>query len=244
MLRYYWVSPNMPIHLEWSEIAIRLLCAIAAGGLIGFERGEHGRPAGLRTTILVSLAACLAMIETNLLLATAGKPPNSFVTLDLMRLPLGILSGMGFIGAGAILHRGNLVLGITTAATLWFITVLGLCFGGGQIALGFGGLSIGMVVIAGLKHVEWRVKQDRQGTLTVTTTANGPTEEDIRSSLTAQQYRIASCALVYIGAGESLELTCHVNWRGTARDTTVPAIVRTLAYRSGVVKVAWVPQEQ
>jgi putative Mg2+ transporter-C (MgtC) family protein len=53
----------MPIHLEWYNIVVRLLCTLAAGSLIGLDRGEHGRPVGLRTTILVSLAACLAMIQ-------------------------------------------------------------------------------------------------------------------------------------------------------------------------------------
>jgi putative Mg2+ transporter-C (MgtC) family protein len=119
----------MVINLQWSDIAIRLLCAILAAGLIDFNRGEDGHPAGLRTTILVALAACLAMLQVNLLLPTAGRPANSFVMNDLMRLPLGILSGMGFIGAGAIVRRDNFVGGITTAATVRFVTVIGLCFG-------------------------------------------------------------------------------------------------------------------
>src|ERR1700734_2828752 len=105
----------MPIHPQWTDIAIRLLCTIAAGFLIGFDRGEHGRPAGLRTIMLVALAACIAMLQANLLMATNGKQADSFVALDLMRLPLGILSGIGFIGAGAIVRRENMVLGVTTA---------------------------------------------------------------------------------------------------------------------------------
>jgi len=128
----------MPIHLGWSDIAARLALTILAGTLIGINRTERGRPAGLRTTLLVCLAASVAMIQANLLMATAGKTGDSFVTLDLMRLPLGILSGMGFIRAGAIVRRGNLVLGITTAATLWFVTVIGLCFRGWPITAGFG----------------------------------------------------------------------------------------------------------
>jgi len=84
----------MPIVLTWSDITIRLVCAFAAGALIGLNRSEHGRPAGLRTSILVCLAACVAMIQVNLLLPLAGRPSNSFVMNDLMRLPLGILSGM------------------------------------------------------------------------------------------------------------------------------------------------------
>ena len=69
--------------------------------------------------MLVALAAAISMIQVNLLLPSAGKPSDSFVMLDLMRLPLGVLSGMGFIGAGAIVRRNDLVQGVTTAATLW-----------------------------------------------------------------------------------------------------------------------------
>src|ERR1700733_6001968 len=134
----------MPTNLVWSEIAIRLLCTIVAGGLIGYNRGEHGRPAGLRTTMLVALAACLAMIQVNLLLPTAGRPANSFVMNDLMGLRQAILSGMGFICAGAIRRRHNFVGGIPPAATIWFVAVIGLCFGGGQIALGAVGSAIGI----------------------------------------------------------------------------------------------------
>lgn len=137
----------MPTQLPWSEIALRLLLTVVAGTIVGLDRGEHGRPAGLRTTLLVCLSAAVSMIQTNLLLPTAGKPTGSFVTLDLMRLPLGILTGMGFIGAGAILKKDDIVTGITTAATLWFVTVLGLCFGGGQWGLGVASLVIGIGVL-------------------------------------------------------------------------------------------------
>jgi putative Mg2+ transporter-C (MgtC) family protein len=72
------------------------------------------------------------MLQANLLMYSVGKTPDSFVVLDLMRLPLGILSGVGFVGAGAILRRDNLVVGVTTAATMWFVIVMGLGFGGGN----------------------------------------------------------------------------------------------------------------
>src|SRR3979409_2300297 len=108
----------MPLTLTWQEIALRLVLAALEGLFIGFDRGEHGRPAGLRTTLLVCLAAAVTMIEANLLLDTRGKTPDAFATMDVMRLPLGILTGMGFIGGGAILRRDGFVLGVTTAATL------------------------------------------------------------------------------------------------------------------------------
>jgi putative Mg2+ transporter-C (MgtC) family protein len=107
------------------------------------------------------------MIQANLLMATNGKPHDSCVVLDLMCLPLGILSGIGFIGGGAILKRGDMVLGVTTAATLWFVTVMGLCFGGGQSSLGLCILAIGLATLIPLRRLEGRLIQDRHGTLTV-----------------------------------------------------------------------------
>src|SRR6185503_7007742 len=108
----------MPVHIGWHEIVVRLFWTLIGGALIGVDRGEHGRPAGLRTTLLVCLAASISMIQANLLMGTIGKAPDSFIVLDLMRFPLGILSGMGFIGAGAILRKNSTILGVTTAATL------------------------------------------------------------------------------------------------------------------------------
>src|ERR1700758_248025 len=130
------VGPTMPLEPSWADIAFRLALTMLAGAIIGYNRGEHGHAAGFRTTILVGLAASVAMIQTNILLPLAGKTPESFAVMDLMRLPLGILTGVGFIGGGAIFKKGDLVTGVTTAASLWLVTVIGLCLGGGQLILG------------------------------------------------------------------------------------------------------------
>ena len=97
----------MTLTLTWSDVALRLALTLLASGLFGFNRGEQGHAAGLRTMLLVGLAASVAMLLANSLLGLAGRPEGSFVSLDMMRLPLGILSGIGFIGAGAILRRGR-----------------------------------------------------------------------------------------------------------------------------------------
>ena len=145
------ILKSMPLTIGWPEISLRLALTVVAGILIGVNRSEHGHAAGLRTTLLVCLAASVSMLQVNLLLPMTGKTSGSFAVMDLMRLPLGILSGMGFIGAGAIVRKDSLVHGLTTAATLWFVTVLGLCFGGGQLALGLVGLALGVVVLEGLE---------------------------------------------------------------------------------------------
>src|SRR6201999_2916528 len=119
-----------------------------ASMLIGFNRDEQGHPAGIRTTMLVCLAACLAQLQANILLPTGGKTNASFAVLDLERLPLGILSGIGFIGAGVIVKKdNNIVTGVTTAATMWFVSVLGLLFGGGQLLLGCAAAVLGIVIL-------------------------------------------------------------------------------------------------
>jgi putative Mg2+ transporter-C (MgtC) family protein len=184
----------MPPTLTWQEIAIRLALSVAAGALIGLDRGEHGRPAGLRTTLLVCLAAAVAMVQTNLLLATRGRSPDSFIMVDLMRLPMGILTGMGFIGGGAILRRDGFVLGVATAATLWFVTVIGLCFGGGQIGLGTAACVLALLVLSGPRWFDYTMKQEQHGILCLTTERDEPQEDAIRASVQKAGYKIVGVA--------------------------------------------------
>src|ERR1700745_3300013 len=117
------IGTAMPVELTWADLVIRLVCTLIAGAIIGYDRGERSKAAGLRTTVLVCMAASVAMLQMNYLLPLAGRPTDSFVRNDLMRLPLGILTGVGFIGGGAILRRGSLILGVTTPAPLWEVPV-------------------------------------------------------------------------------------------------------------------------
>ncbi len=114
------------------------------------------------------------MLQMNDLLTLAGRSGDSFVMNDLMRLPLGILTGVGFIGIGAILRRGSLVIGVTTAATLWYVTVIGLCFGGGQVLLGWAATALGLFVLWGLKWFEAIMPVQQQVRLAVTVDETGP----------------------------------------------------------------------
>ena len=157
----------MPVPLSGNDVAIRLALTILAGILLGYNRSEHGKVAGLRTTVLVCLAASVAMMQVNLLLPLQGRSSSSFVMNDLMRLPLGILTGVGFIGGGAILRRGSLVQGVTTAATLWLATVVGLCLGGGQILLGASATALGLAGLWGLAPIEAAMRQHVRARLLV-----------------------------------------------------------------------------
>jgi putative Mg2+ transporter-C (MgtC) family protein len=230
----------MSIPLTWSEIAVRLLCAVAAGAMIGVNRTERGHAAGLRTAILVSLAACLAMVQVNVLLPLAGRPSDSFVMNDLMRLPLGILSGMGFIGAGAIVRRDNFVVGVTTAATLWFLTVLGLCFGGGQILLGWAGTALGLVVLTGVKRLEALLHRDHQGELVIATVTSGPDDETIRAFLNNAGLELSATAIR--SDHESREFSYQVRWRAKPDEPKIPQSVQLFMNRQDILRVVWKPQ--
>lgn len=114
----------MPISLV---IILRLLLSGILSGLIGFERELHHRSAGLRTHILVSLGSTLVML-TSLYVFDIYKDK---VPLDPARIAAGVITGIGFLGAGAIIRMGEDVKGLTTAASLWVTAAIGLAIGCG-----------------------------------------------------------------------------------------------------------------
>jgi putative Mg2+ transporter-C (MgtC) family protein len=226
----------LDISISSGDVAIRLGCTVIASLIIGIDREEHGRPAGLRTTMLVCLAASGAMLLANLLADTGGKPWDSYVTMDAMRLPLGILTGVGFIGAGAILHKDNLVLGVTTAATLWFATVMGLCYGAGELGLGTALLAVGAGVLWGLRWVEKHCWHRIEATISVTVKGGEATEDEIRNILRMGGYA-ASVVQAEWAAG-TRHYRFDVHRHVSEEDAEPPAELIRLAEREGI-EVTW-----
>jgi putative Mg2+ transporter-C (MgtC) family protein len=230
--------PGMPLVIGWNEIALRLVLTVIAGLLIGYNRTEHGKAAGLRTTLLVCLAASVSMIEVNLLLSTAGRAPDSFVMNDLMRFPLGILTGVGFIGAGAILRRDDIVLGVTTAATLWCVTMIGLCIGAGLIGLGFATTAIGLFALWALGWIETRLRRDRRAELALELSGDAPSESAIRHKLQAAGLRITGVELSAERDGNR-RLVFKLREFSRPDENATPQICQELAVESGVQKLDW-----
>jgi putative Mg2+ transporter-C (MgtC) family protein len=228
----------MPFTLTWSDIAVRLVCTLVAGFLVGIDRDEKGRAAGMRTNVLVCLAASLSMILANAMLGTGGKNAGSFSVLDLMRLPLGILSGMGFIGAGAIVRKGDMVLGVTTAATLWMVTMLGLCFGAGKILLGTVGLLLTLFTLWGLKVVERRLSQEQRGSLCVVSTGEEVSLK-LRGLLTQSGMQVHSWSVDLSRENDKVTVECELRWRTRERDPADPALIESLRKRADVERVRW-----
>jgi putative Mg2+ transporter-C (MgtC) family protein len=166
--------------------------------------------------MLVGLAAAVSMVQANVLLTLGGKTPDSFGVMDLMRLPLGILTGVGFIGAGAILRRGNLITGVTTAATLWIMTVIGLCLGGGQLALGCAATVLAVITLWALRAVDARIPREHRATIVVSAPeASSLTPIEIDTLLGEAGYK---ARVVRLEQGERITLTFEVRWHQVERD--------------------------
>lgn len=130
------------------EMTLRLVVAAAAGAMIGYERSYHGRPAGFRTHALVCTASCLLMLVT-VYEAHWVRGNISGVRIDPTRMAQGIMTGIGFLGAGVIVKEGLNVRGLTTAASIWITSAIGVLAGIGfyfplavSVALTVGLLSV------------------------------------------------------------------------------------------------------
>jgi putative Mg2+ transporter-C (MgtC) family protein len=151
------------------EILIRLGLSLIAGLVIGIERESHGRAAGLRTTLIVCLSSCVAMIVSDSFYRESfnGGPPSNWHP-DPARLAAGILAGMGFLGAGVIVHqRDHIVRGVTTAATLWFAAIIGLALGAGSIGVGIVSTVLSLIILTIVPRFENRMENDWYSDLSI-----------------------------------------------------------------------------
>ncbi len=130
------------------DIAVRLLISAVLGAAIGLEREVHGHPAGMRTHLLVSVGSALFTV-----LSIFGFPAPEGAPVDSSRVAAQIVSGIGFLGAGAILRYGRVVRGLTTAASIWAVAALGMASGTGEYVLAAGGTLIILAALAPLRFI-------------------------------------------------------------------------------------------
>jgi len=114
------------------ELFLRVTAGMLLGAVIGFERDLHGRPAGLRTHTLVALASATFMVISTRFVYFQHYVAGDLVEVDASRIAASVVSGIGFLGAGAILRTGITVRGLTTAASLWLVAAIGMAAGAGM----------------------------------------------------------------------------------------------------------------
>lgn len=136
------------------EMLAHLLGAVLAGGLIGLERSFHGRPAGFRTHTLVCMASSLLMLVTLYQSMWFAQADSEVVRIDPTRMAQGIMTGIGFLGAGVIFKEGLSVRGLTTAASIWTTAAVGVLIGIGLYFAAFAATVLVLGVLGLFRHVE------------------------------------------------------------------------------------------
>ena len=137
---------------EYFEIVFRIIAALVAGGLIGIERSHRGRPAGFRTHAIVCMASSLLMLVTVYESHWFPRESAARVVLDPTRMAQGIMTGIGFVGAGAIIKEGFTVRGLTTAASIWITAAIGILTG---VGFYFAALVGTVLVLGTLSTFRW-----------------------------------------------------------------------------------------
>lgn len=143
------------------SVLAKLLLATLLGGAVGLERELAGKPAGLRTNILICVGAAL-FTQLSVDIARIGFTPSGAPYGDTTRIAAQIVSGIGFLGAGAILHGQGSIVGLTTAATIWVVAAIGAAIGAGAYIDATGSTVVIMLVLVGLRPVERKLLAKRR----------------------------------------------------------------------------------
>lgn len=167
------------------DLLVKLGLAVLLGGIIGFERELSGKPAGLRTNILICIGAALLMDISIRIGIADGRRIG-----DPGRIAAQIVSGVGFLGAGTIMHSQGMVTGLTSAATIWVVAAIGMTVGAGYYVEGMSAGLLVTFVLAGLGSVEHWLRRARRAASATIRARVDTSVEDIRTALRAQGINI------------------------------------------------------
>ena len=191
---------------EWLDIFTHLLVATMAGGLIGLERTYHGRPAGFRTHTLVCVASSLLMLVTMYQAKWFTGAPLDTVRIDPTRMAQGVMTGIGFLGAGVIMREGLTVRGLTTAASIWTTAAIGILAGVGFYSAVLVGSIITIGILTVFRKVENRMPSQIYANNTIVFGRdNHLSETEIRELHVTNGFSVANISYRLMEKGEQLE---------------------------------------
>ncbi len=217
-----FLDPGGPLYTTWVEALVRLGVAGALGACMGLERQIHGRAAGLRTMMLVSLGCCLVMLISNSFAETYGRiAPRSetILQVDPARLAYSVMGGIGFLGAGAILKSGLQVRGLTTAATIWCVAAIGLGVGMGMYFHALVTTALVLFALFALDRIEARLEAQWYKTVEVILPDVPGQVEQFAEKMEKQPAKVLDIALERRGDGT---LKATYNIRLPDRSYTLP----------------------
>jgi putative Mg2+ transporter-C (MgtC) family protein len=196
-----------------ARVGINLGCALVAGALIGAERSYNGRAAGFRTNALVALAAAGAMVISLQPQFAPAVATRGFTFIDpIPQIAQGVMTGVGFLGAGVIFKEGVSVQGLTTAASIWAVAALGMLFGLGMYGPGAVMTLLVLVVLVGLRVVEARLPRNVYAIATfVFEAAMAPDEASFRSLVVgAHEVRLFDISYAFVAHSQRFEFTANL----------------------------------
>ena len=178
---------------DYFEMALHLVVALAAGGIIGLERSYHGRPAGFRTHALVCLASSMLMILTVYHNRWFDASFLERVAIDPTRMAQGIMTGIGFLGAGVIMREGLTVRGLTTAASIWITAAIGILIGVGFYFPAGIATALTLIALSVFRWIERKMPIEFYANLTVAFLRNAALPEAaLRAAVEAKGFVIAN----------------------------------------------------
>ncbi|WP_226636264.1 MgtC/SapB family protein [Brevundimonas poindexterae] len=218
-----------------------LLSALVAGALIGLEREWRGRAAGFRTHILVCLSSTLLMLASTSQGAWMFSVlPDQQVIADPTRMAHGVLTGIGFLCAGVIFRAGFSIHGLTTAASLWTVSALGILFGAGLFWLGWAGALATLAILAALKLISRKVPERTVVDVEVRWPGTAAdTAQAVEEALTAGDAGLKRVRLELIENGQ----LCRQSWRLTVRSRDLAALAGRIQSVPGVIGYDLAPRD-
>jgi putative Mg2+ transporter-C (MgtC) family protein len=202
--------------LGWpGEAMLRLLLAAAAGALVGLEREVRGRQAGFRTNLLVALGSALVMLVSIQMARIGWRPPAPLnITVDPARIAYGVMTGIGFLGAGAILKHGGWVRGLTTAAAMWCVAAIGLASGLGMYLLAIFATLVVLAALWVLTRCERLLPQHHVKRVTLRTLWTARCVTEAVDALASPDWHVGEVDFVRIGDLSAVEIHLLVNLSG------------------------------
>ncbi|MCR5876204.1 MgtC/SapB family protein [Phenylobacterium sp. J426] len=199
--------------------------AILAGGIIGIEREYRSSPAGFRTHILVCLSSALLMLAAVHQVRWLTDTPHDIIRIDPVRMAHGVLTGIGFLCGGVIFREGFTVRGLTTAASLWTTSALGVLFGVGFYALAIAGGAATLLVLAAVALTERLLPQRRYADLKIRYSRQAPVSRRAFCDLLAA-HRLKTAAVNQAIQGDTLEYSATVEGFSDAAEALLEALRR------------------
>jgi len=205
----------LPLAAEEIIIVIRLIASVVIGGMIGFERTFHGRPAGFRTHALVCLASALLMLVTVYQDLWMTHLPLDAIRTDPTRMAQGIMTGIGFLGAGVIFKEGLTVRGLTTAASIWITAAIGILIGIGFYFAAALGTVMVLAILSLFRWIEDKLPSEHYAHLVIGfPRAKAIDETRLRAMIADKGFSVANLSSRLTDRGETFEYRMMIKSRG------------------------------